>query len=298
MSESLPFALIVLVGLPASGKTTLAKSLQQLLKIHTGFNIEISVKIIDTDAIRLQLFGPEFDFSKEGLVIENKYRIIEESISKNTVLIIDDMHYYVSMRHQLFEFANKTQSLYYTILVDTPFDICLKWNIERGETVPNAVVSSIASKFDPMGLKYRWDHPNSIVDMSQNDLERQINGIISSFIQEWQKFTKQGMKSEINSGDIILQQSSIDDQNQYWDQLTRKMVSFIITEPQSIPIVQTIKTVISNKSGKNSKKIGVLLADARKKFLNWLKEDPIRGIEIENLITMLHSFHIFLNHEN
>jgi len=92
--------LILLIGLPASGKSVLAKNLKNELKNKHGLN---KIHIIDTDIIRFRLFGAEFCHTNEKFTIEEKKNEVFEKLSPGNITIVDDLHYLTSMRHQFYE---------------------------------------------------------------------------------------------------------------------------------------------------------------------------------------------------
>lgn len=164
--------MVILIGLPASGKSTLAKLLDEKLTSLYPKHI-----IIDTDQIRTQLIGSNFDPSKEKDVIIEKLNMIRKHISIDNAIIVDDMHYYVSMRHELYEMIQNQQGIFASIYCDTPLEICLLWNHIRSNPVPDTVINDIAQKFNIPGEKYTWDKPFYIVHMEKNVLQEDIERI-------------------------------------------------------------------------------------------------------------------------
>lgn len=297
--RSLPCMLVVLVGLPASGKTTIANLLQQYFQQQKMLQNNISIKIIDIDKIRIENVGLKFDPLKEEAIIQKKYALIKDSIAPNTIILIDDMHYYVSMRHEIYQIAKKTHSMYFTIAVETPLENCLSWNINRGESIPNSVITSVAGKFDPMGLKYRWDKPDSTLNPTHREIKTIIGQVGQHILERWSEspsFDEDLTKLNQNT---TSDSKELNDTVQQWDQMSRKMISLLLIDPQNSPIIIDVMNLIFDRTSVRKKEMmGPILADMRKKFLHWLKEDHIRGKDIENLISMLHSFHEFLKHQN
>ena len=72
--------LYVLVGLPGSGKTTLAKDIA---------NINIKAKHISSDAIRAELFGDENNQENNSLVFEEMKRRTKEYLKEGYNVIYD-----------------------------------------------------------------------------------------------------------------------------------------------------------------------------------------------------------------
>ncbi|MHA1487012.1 MAG: AAA family ATPase, partial [Promethearchaeota archaeon] len=89
--------LIILVGLPASGKTTFAYKLKE--KLESDF--QNNVKIIDPDIIRDKAFPNRFDFKNEPKIREKNIKSVRKHLIEGHIVISDDLNYYSSMRHDL-----------------------------------------------------------------------------------------------------------------------------------------------------------------------------------------------------
>ncbi|MHA1673484.1 MAG: hypothetical protein ACTSYI_07640, partial [Promethearchaeota archaeon] len=77
-NEQLDLAVVLcLIGLPSSGKTYLATAIQ---KDTTFANLFTHIDIIDTDTIRINAFGENFQPENEPMVIEEKYNRIARTI--------------------------------------------------------------------------------------------------------------------------------------------------------------------------------------------------------------------------
>ena len=90
--------LIILTGLPASGKTTFARMLKKGLEKKINSH---KIKIIDPDEIRTSLSYGKFDPTKEQIVREKNLAKVEKSLKEGYIVISDDLNYYTSMRHDL-----------------------------------------------------------------------------------------------------------------------------------------------------------------------------------------------------
>ena len=77
--------LIVLSGVPGSGKSYLSTQLKKALKKH--------VYIISSDELRLNILGNQQDLSEDVLVWKIYYSLVETySIDKNGTVILDATH--------------------------------------------------------------------------------------------------------------------------------------------------------------------------------------------------------------
>ena len=214
--------LICLAGLPASGKSTFANQLKELLEKR--FN-NMKVKIIDPDKIRENIVPGEFDHNKEQIVRKKNLESVKKELDSGFIVINDDLNYYTSMRHDLKDIAENLGLKYFIIHISTPLEICIKWNEERGKPIPNSVIINISKKFDDFG-KYNWDIPIVSYDLSKlKDLNQYIERLINLFIQKLKI-----LKLKTEKKEFIKQTLSLD--NEKLDRITRKIVGDLLRNPK------------------------------------------------------------------
>lgn len=118
--------IIILVGIPASGKSTLAKQLQQ--------QCEDSV-VISKDNIREQYsiqWGQQQDF-----VSKQENQLLMNAINENKkVIIIDDSNLKKETRDKLKQIATQHGYETETIFMNTKLDECIKRNKQRDKHIP------------------------------------------------------------------------------------------------------------------------------------------------------------------
>jgi tRNA uridine 5-carbamoylmethylation protein Kti12 len=259
---SIPPVLIILIGLPASGKSIFA---QQIAKNLIGKGQKVS--IIDTDKIRFDLFGPDFNPDQELQVIETKHKQIAKVLKPNSIVIVDDMHYYASMRHEMYILAKKVKGLYIAVEIQTPMEQCIIWNTARGSPIPNTVIQDIHKKIDHIGKKYRWDRPFFSIDLSRTSLDIATEQFITKFesFLHQSYFRSQKTKSRTKSVQH--------DISPKWEIITRKFFGDIINSrlpPQlHAQIITNLK--ITNKTDSPPKMIASHLIPLRRPFLAYLK---------------------------
>jgi protein KTI12 len=258
MLESKNF-LICLTGLPASGKTTFAKTLKLILEKKLSL---LSVQIIDPDIIRNKIAPNRFEYNLEPIVRERNLAEIKAELSKGKVVISDDLNYYSSMRHDLKKIADNFPINFFIINIVTPVEICLKWNEKRGKPIPNEIISKIHEKFDDFG-KYKWDYPIVKLDISQiKDLNKKTEDIVEDMIKK------------VSASHIIFQRDNIEENSVNWDnqnldKITRIYVGKLLENPKLMKfkkkIIKTRKTFVKLNKNKALKEFEI--ATAFKKYL-------------------------------
>ena len=168
-------SLIVLMGLPSSGKSTLARLLAKAL----SEKVNIATIVIGTDDIRqmfpkqLETFDPNLEPFIKNLTLEN----IRYCLENNYLVINDDMNYYKSMRHELKQIAETQEAHFLLIQIQIPLETALKWNKKRGLPVPQDVIRRVHERFDEPG-EYQWDQPLLTIQSAELPPEKALQLMI------------------------------------------------------------------------------------------------------------------------
>jgi selenocysteine-specific elongation factor len=180
VSQSCPY-LLILCGLPASGKTTTAKAIASLLEDKHG----ITTMVISSDDFRNMLsysskgFNPERETSIKTLY----EKAIATGLENGFLVISDDLNYYKSMRSDLRQIAKRSGSDYDIVFIDTPLEKAVNWNQERGSPIPSSLIQDINQKFDPPKGDYKWDTPLAVVDPSNQSYDEIASLIVAAILK-------------------------------------------------------------------------------------------------------------------
>ncbi|MFW9843846.1 MAG: AAA family ATPase [Candidatus Thorarchaeota archaeon] len=163
--------ILVLCGLPASGKSTLADAIQIAL--------DHEVEIVRTDDWRDDAYYTDWKPEKEKPVRQKALARVKELVTEGKSIIHDDTNYYTSMRHELFEIAVEKKCGFAIIHVSTPVLVALRWNQEReGTKIPDSVIHDVFERFDNPGSRYLWDTADLEVSLEIQEIERVIPEIV------------------------------------------------------------------------------------------------------------------------
>lgn len=205
--------LIILCGLPASGKSTFAQNFKSILEMNSNQE----VMVIDPDKIRNELYSGTFDPRKENLVKKKNLTKIKKALKKGFIVISDDLNYYTSMRHDLKELAEKLKVPFYIIYISTPVEQCIIWNDARGKLIPNSVIHNIYEKFDYFNT-YSWDKPFRTFNLSESDNPKEK-------IKQLLKEIEQDINLTIEQSVINKSQNFKNPYKESLDHITRKIVN-------------------------------------------------------------------------
>lgn len=137
--------LILMVGVPGSGKSTIAKN---VLKFAEGAN---TIRYISRDEIRYDLLEPgDSYFAKENLVMRYFIDEIREGLEEGYDVIADATHLNEASRFKIISRMLGTAASIKAILVDTPIEVVLGRNNNRAglEKVPETQILKMYTSFE------------------------------------------------------------------------------------------------------------------------------------------------------
>ena len=129
--------LIIMVGLPGSGKSTRAKELAALEK---------SCEILSSDAIRKELSGSEQDQTQNDEVFRLLYQRVNEFLSEGKSVIIDATNTTLKSRRRILSEC-KIPCYKEIQLVMTPIEECISRDVSRERSVGEEVIYKFERSF-------------------------------------------------------------------------------------------------------------------------------------------------------
>lgn len=127
--------LLMLKGLPGSGKSTYAKELES-----NGWGRT------NKDDIRKQCY-PKYRPKDEKKVIAIEDGIIKDHLSVGRNVVVDNTHFNPKHRHRLEAIAKEFNADFEVRFIDTPLEDCIKRNRNRVDNVPMEVILNIYNKY-------------------------------------------------------------------------------------------------------------------------------------------------------
>jgi predicted kinase len=136
--------LIMMIGIPGSGKTTYSKDLSK----------EYNAKVISSDKVRQTYVG-----IKENDVFPTVFRLCIEELKENRNVILDATHITPKVRKRTFDALDEFNVPYekVAVYVDTPVDVCVR-RVEKRNQDPNElflpleVITSYGNNIVPPSL--------------------------------------------------------------------------------------------------------------------------------------------------
>ena len=126
--------LIILVGLPGSGKSYWAN--------HINFR----ATIVSTDAIRAELTGNEEDQSRNNEVFAIARKRVREGLKKDVIVIFDATNLSKRDRKPFIDIGNECGALVHGVYFIRDEKASMRAMIERGRVVPTNVIERMKKK--------------------------------------------------------------------------------------------------------------------------------------------------------
>ena len=133
----------MMVGFPASGKSSVAESLGATVR--------------SSDGLRVQLLGDVEDMSQNKAVFDILHSLIKADLYNGIDTVYDATNLKAKYRKDFLEELSLLPCKKVCIYVKTPYTKCVKRNIKRDRTVPFEVMDRMYGNFDTPDISEGWD---------------------------------------------------------------------------------------------------------------------------------------------
>ncbi|MFW5891636.1 MAG: AAA family ATPase, partial [bacterium] len=123
--------IIMLVGLPGSGKSVYAEKLEK----------EENYIIHASDRLREEMFGDSTNNENNHQLFQKLHKRIKNDLSENKNVIFDATNISYKRRRAFVQEIKKYNCKKECYLIATPYELCLKRNKKRNRQVPEHVIT-------------------------------------------------------------------------------------------------------------------------------------------------------------
>lgn len=156
-------ALILMCGLPASGKSTFARLLEQSLTLAGRPSVVISDGGSALDATSATVSQPPSSLYATSSA-EKKTRAdlrtrTLRALQPDRVVICDSLNYIKGFRYELYCAAREAGAAYCVVWTLSPVDACVARDAGRADAYGERLVRALADRFEAPRAQDRWDAP-------------------------------------------------------------------------------------------------------------------------------------------
>jgi protein KTI12 len=150
--------LVVLCGIPSSGKSTRAKEIAELLREKSP---DAAVHVI-CDDYSIITKNELYASSKEEKTARGALKSqVERLLSCDCHVILDSLNYIKGYRYELYCLSKHLKTTQCTVHCDTPPEVAKRWNDGRPieQRYEDGVFRGLVQRFEPPDSRNRWDSP-------------------------------------------------------------------------------------------------------------------------------------------
>jgi len=157
MSE-LTAELTVLMGIPASGKSTIVSDML----------LGVDYEVVSPDQIRQELTGNRGDQSRNDRVFQLAHGQVLNALGDGLDVLFDATNVTASARNALLEIAGRVSAKTTLIILRTPFEVCLERNAYRTKyIVPESVMFLMHERFVRSLSEIGYEDWNTIINVKE-----------------------------------------------------------------------------------------------------------------------------------
>jgi predicted kinase len=153
-------------GLPASGKTTLAKEL-----VNSGW-----VRV-NKDDLRALMDNSKWSNSNEKRVVRVRNFIIADALQNGKNVVCDDTNFHEKHEKELRQIAETYKAKFEVVFVDTPLDVCIARDVKRANPVGANVIRNMWNTY----LKPRNPKPPEVIANAKYAILCDLDGTLALF---------------------------------------------------------------------------------------------------------------------
>lgn len=182
--------LLMLRGLPASGKSTYAKELTESGWIR-----------VNKDLMRTMLHFDKFDFKREDLTKKSQTAIVETMLLLGKNVVVDDTNLGESHKAKWSNLAHTLGVTFETKTFNTSLEECIERDKNRDKRVGEHVIKNMALQYDLLKPRKKWvlcDIDGTIADTSARQ------HYVQGEVKDWKSFFAEMINDHVRISTLLL----------------------------------------------------------------------------------------------
>ncbi|XP_077993837.1 protein KTI12 homolog [Glandiceps talaboti] len=149
--------LVIMCGLPSSGKTKRSEELQKYLESQT----DKSVHVISDHSVGVDKNYVYDDSRKEKDVRGTLKANVERKLNRDDIVILDSLNYIKGCRYELYCVSKSAKTTQCVIHCDISTERASEWNKQRDEKeqYTQEILDALVMRFEAPDSRNRWDSP-------------------------------------------------------------------------------------------------------------------------------------------
>ncbi|KAI9595500.1 chromatin associated protein KTI12 [Syncephalis fuscata] len=153
--------LVILSGLPSSGKTTRAEALATFLRNKIAEeNARINIQYISDETLKIarSVYATPVEEKKARGALMSA---VERALNRDTIVILDSLNYVKGFRYQLYCVARAVSTPHCVIYCGLPIEMARQWNELRDSNVQYTaeIFDELVMRYEEPDAMRRWDAP-------------------------------------------------------------------------------------------------------------------------------------------
>ncbi|KAL3666980.1 hypothetical protein V7S43_007925 [Phytophthora oleae] len=266
--------LVVVCGIPAAGKTTVASVLVSHLQRQLPNEEVVCISPAMVNVDKTQGYA---DSRAEKNTRSALKAAVEKVLNPKTIVVLNALNYTKGERYELFCKAKAESTTYCVIYVDTPVEVALQRNAEREETFDLKLLEELAARFEVPLEKNRWDSP--LFRLSPSDFAVDGTGIPVDAISDAIRFGKT-VKAGLATKTAPVAETSF---LQALDEVTSVIVDALLTHQRDAGVADGLRVPPHTVEGELRLYRPLSTAEARRHRRQYIKITRLRPCAVAGI---------------
>ncbi|KAF4037525.1 Chromatin associated protein KTI12 [Phytophthora infestans] len=266
--------LVVVCGIPATGKTTVCTALVDHLQRHLPDQEVVCISPVTVNVDKTRGYA---DSRAEKNTRSALKAAVEKVVNTKTIVVLDALNYTKGERYELFCKAKAESTTYCVVYVDTPVEVALQRNAARAEAFDPKLLQELAARFEVPVAKNRWDSP--LFRLTPDDFTADGTGIPLDAITDAIQFGKTVKAGLATKAAPAAETSFL----QALDEVTNAIVEVLLTHQRDAGVANGLRVPPYTVQNELLLSRPLSVAEARRHRRQYIKITRIKPCTVANI---------------